>query len=783
MSFFQKVKLWSLRKKVFTLSGMLLLVLYYFCLPEKLFQKPYATLVYTNEGELLGAKIAPDGQWRFPVPDTVPEKFKQCLLQFEDQHFYLHPGINPVAIVKALADNVSAGKVVRGGSTLTQQVIRLSRNNRSRTYTEKAIEAVWATRLEWRYSKEEILTLFAAHAPFGGNVVGLEAASWRYFNVPPHELSWAESATLAVLPNAPGLIYPGKNHQLLLAKRNRLLQNLYAESIIDSLTYELSLLETLPSKPFALPNLAPHLVSRLAQTHPGERVNSTLRYDIQKNANALVKKYYENYKDNGVFNAGLIVLDVETREVWTYVGNTPTDALHQKDVDIITANRSTGSTLKPFLYAAALDAGQLLPDALLPDVPTQIAGYQPENFDETYSGAVPAHTALARSLNIPAVRLLQDYGLEKFRHELRRFKLSGINKSAEHYGLTLVLGGAESSLWDLTKAYAALAGTVNHYTSTSNGYFKNEVAEPILTQNKKVDFGAMSLNKSLLGAGSIFLTFEALKEAHRPEGNTAWQYFSSSGAVAWKTGTSFGNRDAWAIGVTSQFAVGVWVGNADGEGRPELTGLRYAAPLLFETFDFLPASKWFQVPFDDLVETEVCAQSGFLPNSHCPTLTRFIPKNGLESRPCPYHHLLTVDKTGNYRVNSSCANLSTDSKSVSKFVLPPLMAHYYAEGNANLPPYKAGCRFENEQIMSFIYPNNYQKIILTKDFDKSTPAFVARVTHSLPGITLFWYLDDTYLGETHQVHEWELSPEAGLHRLTVSDNLGNSLQHWVRIER
>lgn len=783
MSFLQKVKLWSLRKKVFTLLGILLLVLYYFCLPEKLFQKPYATLVYTNEGELLGAKIAPDGQWRFPMPDSVPEKFKQCLLQFEDQHFYLHPGVNPVAIIKALADNISAGKVVRGGSTLTQQVIRLSRNNRSRTYTEKAIEAVWATRLEWRYSKEEILTLFAAHAPFGGNVVGLEAASWRYFNVPPQELSWAESATLAVLPNAPGLIYPGKNHEVLLAKRNRLLYSLHAENIIDSLTYKLSLLETLPPKPFALPNLAPHLVSRLAKTRSGERTISTLRHDVQKNANTLVKKYYENYKANGVFNAALIVLDVKTREVWAYVGNTPTDANHQKDVDIITANRSTGSTLKPFLYASALDAGQLLPDALLPDVPTQIAGYQPENFDETYSGAVPAHTALARSLNIPAVRLLQDYGLEKFRHELRRFKLSGINKSAEHYGLTLVLGGAESSLWDLTKTYAALAGTVNHYTTTSNGYFRNEVVEPILTQNEKVDFGEMSLNKSLLGVGSIFLTFEALKEAIRPEGNTAWQYFSSSGEVAWKTGTSFGNRDAWALGVTPRFAVGVWVGNADGEGRPEMTGLRYAAPLLFETFNFLPASKWFQIPYDDLVETEVCAQSGFLPNPHCPILTRFIPKNGLESRPCPYHHLLTVDRTGNYRVNSSCANLSTESKSVSKFVLPPLMAYYYAEGNANLPPYKPGCRFENEQIMSFIYPNNYQKIVLTKDFDKSTPAFVARVTHSLPGITLFWYLDDTYLGETHQVHEWELSPKAGLHLLTVADNLGNSLQHWVRIER
>lgn len=778
-----QIKQWPLWKKASSILVVLLLVWYYFCLPEILFQKPYATLVYANESELIGAKIADDGQWRFPMPDSVPEKFKQCILQFEDKHFYWHQGINPVAMAKALADNFRAGKVLRGGSTLTQQVIRLSRNHRPRTYIEKGIEAILATRLEWRYSKREILTLFAGHAPFGGNVVGLEAASWRYFNVPPNELSWAESATLAVLPNAPGLIYPGKNYELLMAKRNRLLRGLYDENIIDSLTYSLSILETLPSKPFALPSIAPHLVSRLAKTHKGERIFSNLRYDVQKNANALLKKYYENYKANGVYNAALMIVDVKTRQVWAYVGNTPTDANHQKDVDIITANRSTGSTLKPFLYAAAFDAGQLLPDAFLPDVPTQIAGYRPENFDETYSGAVPAHTALARSLNIPAVRLLQDYGLEKLRHELKTYRFSGLNKPAQHYGLTLVLGGAESSLWDLTKAYAALAGTVNHYTSTSDGYFKNEVTEPILTQSERVDYGEMSLNKTFLGAGSIFLTFEALKEANRPEGNTAWQYFSSSGTVAWKTGTSFGNRDAWAIGVTPQFAVGVWVGNADGEGRPEMTGLRYAAPLLFEAFDFLPTSDWFSWPYDDLVEAEVCAQSGFLPNPYCPTKTQWITKAGLESKPCPYHRQLTLDKTGNYRVNSSCVELSAESKTVSKLVLPPLMAHYYAAGNTALPPYKPGCNFENEQVMSFIYPSNFQKIVLTQDFEKSKPSFVAKVAHSLASITLFWYLDETYLGETHYVHEWEFSPDAGLHRLTVSDDLGNSLQQWVQIER
>lgn len=778
----QKIRKWSFRKKVFVFCGFLLALFYYFSLPEKLFQKPYATLVYASGGELLGAKIADDGQWRFPLPDSLPKKFKTSLIAFEDQYFYSHPGFNPVAMAKALVNNLRAGRVISGGSTLTQQVIRLSRDHRPRTYFEKLIELILATRLEWSYSKDEILTLFAGHAPFGGNVVGLDAASWRYFNVPPSELSWAESATLAVLPNAPGLIYPGKNHDLLLAKRNRLLNKLFQQKAIDSTTYQLSLLEPLPLKPFALPRLAPHLVNRLDRKLKGQRIVSSIHLETQKRANEMISRYYERYKTNGVYNAALLIMEIPTRKVLAYVGNTPTDSGHQKDVDIIGAARSTGSTLKPFLYAAAFDEGKLLPEAFLPDVPTQIAGYRPENFDETYSGAISAGTALARSLNIPAVRLLQDYGLQKFRHELNFYQLKDIKQSADHYGLTLILGGAESSLWDLTKAYATLAGTVNHYTNTSDEYFENELAEPILLSNEQVDFGVRSLNKTFLGAGSIFLTLEALKTANRPEGNTAWEYFSSSGTVAWKTGTSFGNRDAWAIGVTPRFAVGVWVGNADGEGRPEMTGLRYAAPLLFEAFNFLPSSGWFSTPYDDLAETEVCAQSGFLPNPACPTKRMLITKSGLQSKPCPYHQQLILSKNGQNRVNSSCADL-VETQTVSRLVLPPLMAHYYSPAPTHLPPYAPGCTFENESVMSFIYPQDGQKIILTTDFDREKPSFVARLASNRQGVTVFWYLDDYYLGETNTLHEWELSPEKGNHRLTAVDAYGNSVQLSFEIDK
>ncbi|MGB7394838.1 MAG: transglycosylase domain-containing protein [Pricia sp.] len=435
---------WAKKHNPKLLIVAIILLAYYFCLPENLFDAPTATVVESRQGTLLGAIIADDGQWRFPVVDSVPYKFKICLLQFEDAYFYRHPGFNPVSMAKAFGANIAVGKNVRGGSTITQQVIRLSRDGQKRSYWEKAIELALATRLELRDSKEEILRLYTSHAPYGGNVVGLDVASWRYFGLRPHQLSWAEAATLAILPNAPSLIYPGKNQDELLAKRNRLLRKLWTEKLIDTTTYDLALLEALPQKPYPLPKTASHLVQHMAKNHRGKRISSTIDENLQGQVNAIIQKHHRNLRQNQVHNVALMVMDVKTRQVLSYVGNAPTTAEHQKDVDMVQANRSTGSIIKPLLYAAMLDAGELLPNMLIPDVPTQIAGYTPENFNEDYAGAVPAKNALARSLNIPAVRLLQQYGLEKFRDQLDVFGLHGLDKSADHYDLPLFWAGPKA---------------------------------------------------------------------------------------------------------------------------------------------------------------------------------------------------------------------------------------------------------------------------------------------------------------------------------------------------
>lgn len=761
----------------------ILLLVYYFSLPRVLFDSPYATVIESSEGELLAAKIARDGQWRFPAQDSVPEKFKKCLVYFEDEHFYHHPGFNPVAMVKAFQQNRSAGRVVRGGSTLTQQVIRLSRQNKKRTYFEKVIEIVLATRLECRHSKEKILELYAAHAPFGGNVVGLEMASWRYFGVQSYQLSWAESATLAVLPNAPSLIYPGKNQVKLLRKRNALLLKLYHEKVIDQLTYELAVKEPLPQKPYNLPQIAPHLLQRIAKTDEGKRIKTTVAISLQNRVNQIAQQYYNQYKQNEVHNLAIMVIDIQNRNVISYVGNSPTDKDHDKDVDIIGAPRSTGSVLKPLLFASMLDEGELLPNTLVADIPTQISGYSPQNFNLTFDGAVPAQRALSRSLNIPSVLMLQEHGVNKFYELTQKLKLRNINQHPDHYGLSLILGGAESNLWDLCRAYANMSATINYFNQSNGKYRSKEFAELNYVNDFQQDFGDDSFQQNIFGAGAIYLTYNAMKEVNRPEGDEAWKFYDSSLELAWKTGTSFGNRDAWAIGTNSRYVVGVWVGNANGEGRPELTGVDSAAPILFDVFNLLPRKKWFQPPLNDLEYAEVCKQSGHLAQDDCPKTKQLITRSGKKTAICPYHKLVHLDASRQFRVNSSCEDV--DKIVTTKwFILPPVMEWYYKSLHIDyktVPPYRADCQPTQQAVMDFIYPKTNSKIYLTKDFNSKVQPVIVKVAHSNREAKLFWYVDNDYKGTTQTFHEMPITAETGVHYITVADEFGNEIKRKVEI--
>lgn len=777
----------------------LLVAGYICCLPRQLFRVSYSTVVTDRNGELLGARIASDGQWRFPERSTVPEKVRQCLVAFEDKHFYHHWGVNPLAIGRAVYQNIKYKRIVSGGSTLTMQTIRLARN-KPRTFVEKLIEMIWATRLEFRASKEEILSMYVSHAPFGGNVVGLDAAAWRYFGHSAEDLSWAESATLAVLPNAPSMIHLSKERKLLLAKRNRLLKLLRDENTIDASTYELAVSEPLPHSPLPLPQTASHLVNRFYKERNGAYSRSTIDLGTQNRIEEVAERWSNEFGRSDIRNLAVLVIDIPSNQVIAYCGNVHFEQKRNgNQVDVIQAPRSTGSILKPFLYYAMLKEGALLPQMLLPDIPVNINGFTPQNFSMQYEGAVPASEALARSLNIPAVHMLQKYGVPKFHNLLHQMGFKSINRPASHYGLSLILGGAEATLWEITNAYKSLAAALSPtlcqrkteaqiLLDTENCSGRNWPTEDEKEESRQKVTSFLALGdgwqKVAESAAASWLTLSALTEVNRPE-EIDWKSITSMQTVAWKTGTSYGFRDAWAAGVTPRYAVGVWVGNVTGEGKPGLVGAQTAGLVLFDVFNLLPSSSWFERPDEGLVEAEVCRQSGCLKGRFCTDVdTLLILPAALRTEACPYHHPVTLSADEKYRVYENMANAESTVRK-SWFTLPPVWEWYYKQHHPEykpLPPFKSGNGVDAFQSMQFIYPPMNARIKLPKQLDGSDGFLTVELAHSHPDATVFWHLDNTYQTQTQDFHKISLQPASGKHTLTAVDGEGNTVSTTFVIE-
>ena len=561
---------------------------------------------------------------------------------------------------------------------------------------------------------------------------------------------------------------------------------LFKNDIIDETTYQLALDEILPGKPLPLPEFASHLTEKIRKEHPGKRIETTIDFSLQQKVNNIVKERNYMLAQNQIHNLAVLVLDVNTREVLAYVGNSPTTREHNNFVDIIEKPRSTGSILKPFLFASMLDSGEILPNTLVADIPTSVNGYVPENFDKQFNGAVPASVALSRSLNIPAVRMLRDFGLQRFYNILEKTNQKAIDKPADYYGLSLILGGAESSLWDITKAYAGMASTLNFFNNSSSEYRKNEFVEPVYVKNhEEIDFGKTQQKPSVWNAGAIYEAFDAMQKVNRPSGEENWEFFTSSQPLAWKTGTSNGFKDAWAVGVTPKYAIGVWVGNADGEGRPGLTGIQAAAPVLFDVLNVLPPSDWFQIPYDELVEVEICPKSGHLSGLFCEEIKKeWIPKNGARTEACPYHQTVFLNASENYRVNSSCYPLS-EMIQKNWFVLPPVMEYYYAQLHPEyqiLPAFAPDCLQEGEKLMAFIYPKKNEAVLLPKNFDENVNEVIFKLAHRSSETTVFWYLDSKYIGKTETFHELAVSQKPGKYLLTAVDIEGNELLEQIEIK-
>lgn len=746
-------KLW---KKVTAGIFLCLLLWYIFLLPNPLFQVPYSTTIYAENNELLGGKVASDGQWHFRATDSISEKYFTALIQYEDKRFRFHWGVDPIAIARAIGQNIRNKEVISGGSTLTMQTIRLARG-KQRTWSEKIVEIIWATRLEFSHSKDEILKLYAAHAPFGGNIVGVDAATWRYFNHSAQELTWAEAATLAVLPNAPAMIHPGKNRAKLLQKRDHLLAKLLQNKKISEEEYQLAIQEPLPEEPYPLPQQTLQLLNYFFINNSGSNIRTTIRKNYQLQAEEILSQWNEKFSQQGIQNIAAIIIDIQTNEVVAYCGNrSDAQQQHGNQVDIIRAPRSTGSILKPFLYYHALKEGVILPHTLLADIPININGFSPQNFNTQYDGAVPASEALARSLNVPAVLLLKKYGVGKFYNDLKTMGISTLTQNADYYGLSLILGGAEATLWELTECYSNMGRALLNLPNTNITVVKTE------QNSNDINKAKYDYNK-----GAVWQTFEILKQVNRPE-EIDWQYIPSIQSIAWKTGTSFGFRDAWSIGVTPRYVVGVWIGNASGEGKAGIIGAQTAAPVMFDLFNMLPKSHWFSAPKNQFIEAEICHTSGHLRGRFCDKIdTLLILPSGEKSAVCPYHNRYYDNTTGEMH---------------SIFTLPPAWERYYKQGGAKLDIYKD---FKNLQSpMQFIYPTEkISHITLPKQLDGRKGEITLELAHSLPQTAVFWHIDNDFFTQTKDLHKITTHLTVGKHNITVVDQQGNSESIIIYIDR
>ena len=688
----------------------------------------------------------------------------------------------PWALGRALYLNVVNGEVVSGASTLTMQVIRLARKNPERTYFQKLIEIVLALRLELRHDKHEILALYASHAPFGGNVVGLEAASWRYFGRPPERLSWAETSMLAVLPNAPALIHPGRQRDELRTKRDDLLRKLHANGAFSELDLELALKEPLPDKPHPLPRSAPHLLETLRAGDGGPRFETTIDAELQKTASAIVREHVERLKLQGIHNAAALIVNNVDFEVLAYVGNTEWSIDNELGyaVDIVRRPRSTGSILKPFLFAAMLESGDVLPTTLVPDVPTQYAGYMPENYDHAYRGAVPANVALARSLNVPAVRMLHLHGIDRFYDFMKHFGMTTLSRTPDEYGLTLILGGAETTLWDMAGIYSNLADIARQTgPGTRRPYRALKIFADDTTETERM---------AELSPGAAWLALDALVEVKRPGDGRFWRHFRSSRIVGWKTGTSYGLRDGWAIGATPSHTVAVWVGNASGEGRPGLTGAATAAPILFDLINRLDPEPWFRTPYLHMKQVEVCKNDGYLAGGGCETELRWVPKTVtsrksarstggcISTKPASTrqrcvrgtrtHEPSLMVRTAQRAWSSTTENTTRSTAASESF----------AKTAASPPVSKARAVLSLFSIRTPERSSTSQRTSLAKEARPSSKPYTVA-----PAPPCFWHLDDIYLGSTKTFHQQGLDMTPGPHVVTIVDDTGNRLSRRFQV--
>lgn len=727
-------------------SGVILTCWIYFSFDvnrvPKEFERRYGQVVLDERGEIIGAYINKDEQWHLKSSGKIPEKLKEAVLNYEDRNFYSHRGIDFKAVVRAVRDNLFQRRRT-GASTITMQVAKAFAP-KERSYFNKYREMVQAVKLERYFTKDEILLMYLNNAPYGGNIEGYRTASLLYFQKNPEELTWAEGALLAVLPNSPGLIHVEKNREKLLTKRDTLLKKMLERGIITEKQYEMSKMEPIPDKRYNFKSLAQHFTRRVVNETDEKEIKTTIDSQLQEKIEKIVKDYSDYLKSEGIANASVLVVDNHTYEIKSYVGSQDFyDFSTNGQVDGVKALRSPGSVLKPFLYALAIDEGIVAPESKVSDVPLYFSNFTPQNANRMYYGMIEIREALIKSLNVPFVELLQEYGVEKFFYFLKNI-LEFKDNDPSRYGLSLILGTKELSVENIAQLYAGLGNYGNFKKLKYISDTKDEQGEQLISK------------------GAAYLTLNTIRELERPG---LEKMYIEKNPVSWKTGTSYGRRDGWAAGVTPDWTVVVWVGNFTGQGNSNLTGVTSGGKLLFNIFNILPKkSSSFVPPEEHLYSLKVDSETGYRLKYDLPFKEILYPTEAKPLKVSPYYKKVFLNKKGEEVDSRSEDFIESEERIVLSY--PIEIINYFIRENIDISNIFSGKT--KEKSVKFIYPTENLKIILPKDFDGEKGVIVK--VANLKGQELYWYLNREYIGRDNTNEKSFNLPEGEYEITVVAEN-------------
>lgn len=767
-----KVKIISLNRK--PLIKWILLVLlvmsfpvlnYFFPVPSRV---EYSVMIMDNKGKLMHAFLTSDQKWRMKTElGEISPLLQKAIIHKEDRYFFSHPGVNPIAIVRAAFNNIISGRRTSGASTITMQVARALEPGR-RTYAKKLVEMFRAFQLEWKYSKKEILQLYLNLVPYGGNIEGVKSASIIYFNKNPDHLSLAEILALSVIPNRPSSLVMGRNNDRIMEERNKWLKRFRQEKVFPEKQINDAMAEPLEASRSALPRLAPHLSFKL-KSKGGDIIHSSIDVNTQLKTEKLVRDYTRSLYSRNIRNAAVVVIDNSTNKVISYVGSADfRDTVDGGQVNGAAAVRQPGSTLKPLLYGMCVDKGLMTPRTIISDVAVNYGGYSPENYDRRFNGYVSMAYSLEQSLNIPAVKGLELLGKDRFVQQLVNCDFQQVKKDRQKLGLSMILGGCGSTLEELTALFSVFAH------------------EGIYTRPGFLEEDNSTASRPVLSPASSFMISEILSKVNRPDFPLSWAATEKMPKIAWKTGTSYGRRDAWSIGFNKNFTVGVWVGNFSGESSPGLSGAEIATPLLFRIFntiDYNTGKDWFTRP-EECGSRIVCPETGKVPGPYCENLVSddFIPLVS-SSLPCDHMKevLVSADETISYC--KSCAPAAGYRKKLVKNISTEMQAWMRAGNIAyqEIPTHNPHCEVvfrEGRPVISS--PQSGSEYYI----DRKNPEPIQLSCQASPDASkVYWYINDQfYRSGAHSEKFFFLPPGEGPVKISCSDDKGRNRDIWIRIK-